>query len=301
MTNRISIAFVRKWVPPRKKTAHKGDAGRVLIIAGSRGMAGAAVLCAMGAVRSGAGLVRVAIVKSQQDVVVKRAPLEVTTLALAEDKSGQVAEKAWGALKANIAKYRPHVIAVGPGLGTGRGVRTLLKQILKTFHGGLVLDADALNVLSLSKTQKSFSSAAILTPHAGEMSRLLKWSVNKINADRTRAVVHAAKLFRSVCLLKGSPTLISDGHRCIRNTTGNPAMASGGMGDVLTGMIAALWAHSPIQNLESAWKAASAGAFLHGKAADVAVRQFPEKTLLASDVVAAFPRVFKNIFKRRNS
>ncbi len=261
-------------------------------------MVGAAVLSAMGAVRSGAGLVRVGVVKSQQNAFMKRAPLEVTTLALAEDRTGQLSIKAWNQIRGALLQFRPNVVAMGPGLGTGAGVQKILTHILKIFRGGLVVDADAINALAILKFKKKFPLPVVLTPHVGELGRLLAWSTENISKNRKEAARTTSKRYDCVCLLKGAGTLVSDGRRTARNPTGNPAMASGGMGDILTGMIASLWAQRPVQTIASGWEAACAGAFLHGRAADEAVKDFPEKTLLASDVVSALQKIFKTVFKR---
>lgn len=300
IVTRIRPAALRKWLPPRKKDVHKGNCGRVLIIAGSRGMAGAAVLSAWGAARTGAGLVRVAVVKSQQPAVVKRAPLEVTTQGLNEDKDGKVSVRAFGQIKRLIEQYRPNVVAIGPGLGNTFATRRLVEEFVYHRNLPLVVDADGLNALARLGHKKRPSSILIMTPHPGEISRLLARPLRKGAGHRIQAALDAAQLFpRSVCLLKGAETLVTDGRRIWKNTTGNPAMAAGGMGDLLTGMIASLWAQMPDQTTDTAVIAACAGAYLHGLAADLSVQTFPERTMLASDVAQALPAAFNNVFRRR--
>jgi NAD(P)H-hydrate epimerase len=156
----------------------------------------------------------------------------------------------------------------------------------------LVLDADGLRALNSWQAKKN-QAPLIITPHEGEMARLMRTTPSKIRAGREAFAKRAALKFRCVCLLKGAGTLVTDGHVVWKNSTGNPAMASGGMGDVLTGIIAALGAPGDLSLLE----AASLGAFVHGAAGDLAVKKFPERTLLASDLISFLPKVFKNIWR----
>lgn len=292
------MTVVRRWVRPRPRNAHKGSSGRVLIIAGSRGMAGAGILCAMGAVRAGAGLVRLGIVESQQVVAAKRAPLEVTTQALPEDGQGRISSRAGAAIKKTISNFKPHVIAVGPGLGVTPAVKKIVQELVYRARLPVVLDADGLNVLAKSKVSRKFFAPVVMTPHAGELARLLHSKPGLINQAHEKMALLAARTYGGVCLLKGSGTVITDGQMVWKNTTGNPAMASGGMGDVLTGIIAALWAERLAGNLSaknSGLVAAALGAFLHGLAGDLAVKKFPERSLLASDLAESLPNAFQKI------
>ncbi len=282
MAEPITLALARRWLRPRPRNAHKGTSGRVLVIAGSRGMVGAGILCASAAARSGAGLVKLATVKSQQTVAAKRAPVEITTLGLPEDSAGHLGAASLGELDKTISQWRPDVIALGPGLGVTAVIKRLVEKFIYSGRVPIVLDADGLNALAQLKVRKKSAAPLVLTPHLGELKRL-----------RAESPQQAALRFNAVCLLKGPGTIVTDGRTSYRNTTGNPAMASGGMGDVLTGIIAASWAQGMVRLC-----AASFGAFLHGLAADIAVREFPERTLLASDVVAALPRAFKKIWRK---
>jgi len=295
---RVTASVAAGWLKPRPRGANKGDAGRVLIIAGSRGMSGAAVLSALGAARGGSGLVRVATVKSQQPVVAKRAPLEATSAVLPEDASGRLSMKAVAAVGKIVAAFRPDVIALGPGLGATPATRALVKQLAYRGDVPLVIDADGLNVLSQLKGR--VRAPAALTPHPGEMARLL--GVRHVPADRAgrvRAARAAAAKYGAAVLLKGAATVVTDGRAVWQNTTGNPAMASGGMGDVLTGLAAATWAQADGDPRATAGKALAFAAFVHGRAADVAVKDFPERTLLASDLAAALPAAFKTLWRRK--
>ena len=253
-------------------------------------MAGAAVLSALGAARSGAGLIKVATVKSQQAVVAKRAPLEATNFGFPEDTSGRIGSSALPLINKLINDWRPDVIAIGPGLGVSATSIKLVKNLLRQPGLRVVLDADGLNALA---KQKSFriSAELLMTPHPGELGRLLRTSPGSVELSREASCKKAAIKFRGVCLLKGAGTLVTDGKNVWNNTTGNPAMASGGMGDVLTGLIAALWA----QDLKNGLRAAALGAFVHGLAGDLARRDFPERTLLASDLARYLPQAFKKL------
>jgi NAD(P)H-hydrate epimerase len=293
---RVTLGVAVKWVRRRSTDAHKGTNGRVLVVAGSRGMVGAAVLSSTAAVRSGAGLVRLATVESQLRAAVIRAPLEITTHALPEDKSGRVAASSVADLKNLIGVFKPTVLALGPGLGVTTAVKKLIRFFLFESNTPVVLDADGLNALSELKTARKFKAPVILTPHAGELARLLNLSTSDVLRDGIGAVKRAARKFGCVCLLKGPGTLVTDGATLFENTTGNPAMASGGMGDVLTGLIASAWAQNGAK-AASALTSAAFGVFLHGLCADISVRSFPERTLLASDLIDALPGAYKKIWR----
>lgn len=285
-------AKASSWMPRRFPQSHKGSQGRVLIIAGSRGMAGAAVLSASGAMRSGAGLVKLCIVKSQQAAAVKRGPLEVTTLALPENRAGQLNSSALRVLRATIRTFSPDVLAIGPGLGQGAGVKKTVRMLLRTTSLPVVLDADGINVFD-----GKHKGPLVMTPHEGELARLLKWSPQQISKARVKAVQAAAQKFRCVCLLKGPGTLVTDGRVLFRNTTGNPGMASGGMGDVLTGVVAGLWAQLIKRGKTDGLKAALLGAYLHGFAADLALSRYSRGSLLASDIIPFISTAIRKTIK----
>ncbi len=292
MPERVTFAKARAWLKRRPKNAHKGTSGRVLILAGSRGMVGAGILSAYGAVRSGAGLVKLATVKSQQMVAAKRGPLEATTFALPEDTNGRINAKAIAVVKRLIRDWRPDVIACGPGLGQGPGVRALISALLQTKNGRLVFDADALNVFSKLGTGKN-RSTLVITPHVGELARLLHVSPHHVGAHREESAKKAATKFHAICLLKGPGTIVTDGKKVLVNTTGNPAMATGGMGDVLTGIVAATWA----QGIASPLEATALAAYVHGLAADLAAKKFPERSMIASDVANCLPFAFRKLWR----
>lgn len=250
-----------KLLPKRKPETHKGDFGRALIIAGSPGMTGAAVLASRGALRAGAGLIYLAVPKKLVDIVDVVTP-EVITLPFEKIKT----------VKANA-------IAIGPGLGVTTKTKKLLRA-LTSYPVPIVVDADALNFL-----KPRCKAQVVITPHPGEMSRLMKKSIEYIQKHRTTIAKQAAKKFNCLVVLKGNKTVVADPlGKTFINPTGNPGMASGGVGDVLTGMIAGFAA----QGL-SLWDAAVLGVYLHGLAGDLAAKDKGQYGMIASDLVEKIP------------
>ena len=247
-------------LPPRRADTHKGDYGRVLLVAGSRGYSGAAVLCGRAALRGGAGLVTVACPREIQDVVAAGDPCYMT---FARTESAADLPKA-------------DVVAVGPGLGLHSA--GLVRELVTQFAGPLVIDADALAAVPRGGYARTVP--AVLTPHPGEFARLLGNTIAEVQADREGLAVGFARAEGVVLLLKGSGTLVTDGHRVYRNATGNPGMATGGCGDVLTGLIAALLG----QGLPP-FEAAALGAWAHGRAGDLAAQRLGEVSLTAADLL----------------
>ncbi len=249
--------LLESLLPPRKPSTHKGDCGHALIIGGANGMQGAAQMTAEACARSGAGLI-----------------------TLATETANQARPEIMSCLSSNTASLqaaieRSTVIAIGPGLGTSNLAQQLLKAACASNHP-LVLDADALNVLA---NTPQFSNHWILTPHPGEAARLLNTTTQKIQSDRFTAIRALQQKYGGVCILKGFGTLIYDGNSLSICSAGNPGMASGGMGDVLTGVISGLVA----QQL-SLYDAARAGVYIHAHAADLAAQNEGERGLLATDL-----------------
>ena len=269
---------VRSLVEPRAPESHKGDFGRVTVVAGSRGKTGAAHLTAMAALRSGAGLVTVATPASCLAIVASMAP-ELMTESLAESKSGTVVQAAVQA----VLDLDQDVIACGPGLGRGPAVAEFVRTLIERSTVPLVLDADALTVLAddpsclIGKEERD----VIITPHPGEMARLIGSSVDEVQANRIQVASDFASTRRLYVVLKGHRTIVAtpEGHLFI-NPTGNAGMASGGMGDVLTGMIAA-W----LAQLLDAEAACRLAVFLHGAAGDVAEGNEGQVAMTATDVI----------------
>ncbi|OGB89128.1 NAD(P)H-hydrate dehydratase [candidate division WOR-1 bacterium RIFCSPHIGHO2_01_FULL_53_15] len=261
-------------LPKRKPETNKGDYGRVLIIAGSPGMTGAAVLASRGCLRVGAGLTYLAVPKGLVNFVDSMTP-EVITLPF---------EK--------INNVKPDVAAIGPGLTVSKASRTLLRSTINALCSTFIIDADGLNNIADEPEIMRKIKNLIITPHPGEMSRLIKKSVDHIQKNRAAVARETAKRFGCVVVLKGHKTVVADpAGKVFINSTGNPGMASGGVGDVLTGMIAGLAG----QGLSS-FEAASAGVYLHGLAGDLAAREKGEYGLIASDLVEKIPYAIQKIY-----
>lgn len=272
---------------PRPADAHKGDFGKVVIIAGSVGMAGAAALAGRSALRAGAGLVRVAVPKSVLSTVASIEP-SFTTIRLAEDKTGRISVRAVNAIL--NAAGENDAVAIGPGIGVSGDLRSIIEQLLAQ-QLRLVIDADGLNNLAKIKNWPGKVKAKlILTPHPGEMKRL--WAGifrEQLPDDRRQQAVKLAQASGAIVVLKGAGTVVTDGQKVYVNKTGNPGMATAGAGDVLTGVITALAG----QDL-SGFDAAVLGVYVHGLAADIAAEKTGQTSLIATDIIdslgAAFTR-----------
>jgi len=275
----------------RPADSHKGDYGRVLIIAGSRGMAGAAGLAGASALRSGAGLVRVASPLEVQPTVATFEP-SYMTWPLAQDEHGQIDfEHAKADLERLIAQS--DVVAVGPGLGRSASLDKLVGWLVEHVAVPLVLDADALNAVGSNLAVLNGRKApTILTPHPGEFSRLTEKTVADVQANRSS---HAALLARKieapvVVVLKGHGTIVTDGEQAYVNGSGNPGMATGGSGDCLTGIISAILG----QGL-SPFDACVLGTYAHGLAGDMARDQSGVIGMIAGDIVDSLGDVFYHL------
>jgi len=274
-------------LPDRSPDGHKGLYGSILIIAGSRGMAGAAALAGVSTLRSGAGLVRIATSAEVLPTVAGFNPCYMTH-PLPCDAEGMIDFKASREALERLAE-QADVLAVGPGLGRSEGIRALVRWAAESAGKPLVLDADGLNALigDLSPLDR-LSQPTILTPHPGEFARLVGASTAEVQADReNQAVGLASRSDRLVVVLKGNGTIVTDGSRLHVNATGNPGMATGGAGDILTGVIAALLG----QRL-AAFEAAALGVLVHGLAGDLARADLGEIGMTAADIAEALPRAF---------
>lgn len=281
---------------PRGADSNKGKFGHVVVIGGSVGKAGAPAMASMAALRAGAGLVTAAVPSPIAALVSSFAP-ELMTQPLMASPTGELASKGVTAQQFEKMIERKTLIAVGPGLGQGPGVEILLEATLTDTKLPLVIDADGLNTVAASSfLMEKMTEVAkagrtiVLTPHPGEMARLAGKSVDEIQSNRLEVAREFVRVRGVTLVLKGSRTLIvhPDGSVAV-NTTGNPGMAKGGSGDMLTGMIAGLLA----QFKDDAARAVEAAVFLHGLAADLAVRDADEHTLLATDSLQYFPRAFR--------
>ena len=272
---------------PRPEDSHKGLYGTVLVIAGGRGMAGAAALCGASALRSGAGLVRVATSAEVQSTVASFEPCYMT-YPLPHDSDGLISlEPSIPALERLVAQA--DVLAVGPGLGQSDGIRHLVRWVIESTDKPLVLDADGLNALAVQDELLSrLTRPVVLTPHPGEFARLTRTDTAAVQADRVnRAAAFAASSEHLIVVLKGAGTVVTDGRRYFVNRTGNPGMATGGSGDVLTGVIAAL-----IGQRLNAFEAAQLGVYMHGLAGDIARDQGGTIGMIAGDIVDCLPDAF---------
>lgn len=282
-------SLVRALLPPRPRDAHKGTFGHALIVAGSTGMTGAAMLAAQAAARSGSGLVTLAIPEPLNPILETALPEILTApLPAVEEKGYGFAEEAAEAAAGLLV--RKTAVAVGPGLGQREATRRFLLRFLPQVTLPLVLDADGLNLLaSQPEVLQSVPGPVIITPHPGELGRWLQRSAAEIQAHRLEAAREAAARWRVVVVLKGAGTIIAHPEgRAFVNPTGNPGMASGGTGDVLTGILAGLLA----QGLPP-FEAAIAGVYLHGLAGDWAALRCGEASLLAGDLLKHLPEAWQ--------
>jgi hydroxyethylthiazole kinase-like uncharacterized protein yjeF len=283
LAHSLTRSDIRRLIPNRPAASHKGTNGHVLIVAGSRGMTGAAYLCALGALKAGAGLVTVGAPESVRKIITSRLP-EAMTLPLAETKEGYLSSKAIPSINQYVRQRTITTLAAGPGLSVHPSVRAVIKSLL--IKGlPLVLDADGLNNIKPADLR---AKPIVITPHPGELARFLGVSTRKVQSDRAGITRSTARRLQIVCVLKGHRTVISDGRRVCLNPTGNSAMATGGMGDVLTGIISAFLAQGlPL------WDATCAGVYVHGLAGDLA--RVSDRGLLASEVANAIPKALKKI------
>lgn len=287
-TRLVTQAMVDAAVPLRRPDAHKGSYGRVLVVAGAVGYTGAAVLATLGALRSGAGLVTVAVPSAIYPTIASSViegmpvPLADEEGALAAAAADQIHELAGAA----------DVVACGPGLSRLPGPRAVVRRLLAECAVPLVLDADALNCLAGSTADLVHAKGpVVLTPHPGEMARLIDASPADVQRHRLQVARVAAERFRAVVVLKGARTVVADpaGEACVI-PTGNPAMASGGMGDVLTGAIAGLIGQG-LPPMTAAW----VGAYLHGLAGDLAARALGPAGVLAREVADHLPPALRAV------
>jgi NAD(P)H-hydrate epimerase len=281
-------------LPQRRPDGNKGDFGKVLVVGGSRGMSGAPAMAAMAAYRSGAGLVRIAVPLAIWDIVAFKID-EGLTDGLPQTKKETLGARALPQLS-KIADWCD-VVVLGPGLSQEKETSETIRKFIVKLDKPLVLDADGLNAFRdgrIEKLKPSKEPNRVLTPHPGEMARLLSISIPEVQADRPGAVAECARRSGCVTILKGAGTLVCDGARLYKNTTGNPGMATGGTGDVLSGMIGAL-----IGQGLSAFDAACLGVYLHGLAGDLAAERLGTHSLMAGDMIDELPNAFKAIRNRK--
>jgi NAD(P)H-hydrate epimerase len=272
----LEVFDVAAAIPRREPRSHKGASGRVLILAGSQGKVGAGLLAAEGALRSGAGLVTLAAEPSTAAVYEGRVLEAMTARLDPDDPEGSLAP----------LLERADVVALGPGFGLDAFARRVVEHVALGWPGPVVLDADALTCFAgRAEALSSARGPRVLTPHAGEMGRLLGTSASLVEANRFEAAARAAALTRQTVLLKGACTLVAAQGRAVAvNPTGHAVLATGGTGDVLAGALAALLVHA------DPFRAACAGAFLHGRAAAELARELGvDRGVLAHEIAARIP------------
>ena len=278
--NYMNETIIRQLLPRRERDTHKGDYGKNLLLCGSRGFTGAAALAAMGALRTGAGLVYLAVPESIY--AIEAVKLTEPVVMPLPDREGKLCAESI----LDIAELLPKMDAVlfGSGSGIGPGTEAVLEFLLKNAECPLILDADGITLAARHKDiLRGRTSPTILTPHDGEFARL-----NPVAAPRPEQTVAMARELGCILLRKGHRTLITDGESCWENHTGNPGMATGGSGDVLAGIILSLLG----QGLDPL-TAAAAGAWLHGRAGDVCAEELGEYGMLPGDLVERLPRLLK--------
>ena len=278
-------------IAPRAADSHKGDYGRVLIIGGSRGMAGAPALAGMAALRSGTGLVTLAVPRSIQATVAGFEPSYMTLgFGAPSDNCLRIESKE----AIHEAAEKMTALALGPGLGTESSTKQLVGELYQTLTQPMVVDADALNALAETPLRlENPGGVRVLTPHPGEFARLTGRKVageTDKRAAQASALCQRDAMDRTIAVLKGHHTVVTNGQHYAVNETGNPGMATGGTGDCLTGVITALLA----QGL-SPFDAARLGVHVHGLAGDLAAAQLGQTSMIASDLIEFLPQAFQQL------
>jgi ADP-dependent NAD(P)H-hydrate dehydratase / NAD(P)H-hydrate epimerase len=294
--NLITPHEIATIIGPRPVASNKGNFGHVLVIGGALGKAGAAAMAGMAVLRSGAGLSTVAVPKSILSTVAAFHP-EVMTEPLAETKAGSISLRALRNLN-KLAEGKT-VLAIGPGVSRVPETSKLVRALVKKQKLPIVLDADGLNAFAGHPSELNGKGRLlIITPHPGEMARLLGSTVAAVQRDRINLARKFARDHQLIVVLKGHRTLIAEpGGEIWVNTAGNPGMATGGTGDILTGMVAGLVAQNPKRVLE----AVIAAVHLHGLAGDVAREQMGEHSLVATDLLWALPEAFRKVQQARQN
>ncbi len=302
----INRKEIKAFLPRRKKDVSKTGFGHLLVIAGSRGMSGAAVLTARASLRVGVGLVTVGCPESIYPIIAAQMN-ELMTLPLPESETGSISFSAFSKIREFVSRRKVSVLAIGPGLTTHPETSKLVVKLL-SLEIPIVLDADGINALRKQITDyrlqiadlKEAKAKIIITPHPGEFARLINLDKEKIQKNRVGYAKSFAGENKVVCVLKGYRTVISNGEEVFINPTGNSGMATAGSGDVLTGMIAGLIPQirnpkSEIRNI--LFDAAKAGVYLHGIAGDLAAREKTEMGLIAGDIIEKIPEAIKAVGK----
>lgn len=277
---KISKTFIKKYIKKRIQASHKGNYGRILMLCGSKGYTGAAALSAMGALRSGAGLVYLGVPESIYEIEAGKL-LEPVVFALPDDH-GQLSDNAIDVVAPMLSKI--DAVLIGCGLGQGEGAMAVLEYLITHFDGPLVIDADGINLLSSRiHILRGRKAPTVLTPHDGEFSRI---GGNTQMNDSVGAAVELAHKLECVILRKGHTSIITDGVKTYLNSTGNAGMATGGSGDVLAGVVVSLIGQG-IPVLE----ATACAAWLLGTSGDICAKQIGQYGMLPQDMLQVLPRL----------
>jgi NAD(P)H-hydrate epimerase len=289
-THLVEASDVRSLLPGRPSTAHKYSVGKVFILAGSRGFTGAAYLCATAALKAGTGAVILGTPDSVYPILGRRLTETIVT-PLPSTAEGSVAQ---AAMKTIMEKLKwADVAVIGPGLSTNAETQDLLLSLLREHEGKLVIDADALRAIARIglRNLKRLKASFVLTPHSGELSRLIDIPAKEIEVNRVAVARNAGAAGKATIVLKGGPTAVGVGDGSVfLNSTGNPGMATVGSGDVLAGIIASLWAQGMEQQ-----SAAYSGVYLHGLAGDLARDAYGERSVVAQDLIDKLPAALRSV------
>ncbi|HEY6951425.1 MAG TPA: NAD(P)H-hydrate dehydratase [Bacteroidota bacterium] len=282
-----NVNDVRMVLPRRPLTANKYSVGKVFVMAGSKGLTGAAALTATAALRAGAGAVLLGTPEAVYPILARKLT-EAMVMPLPSTDEGTLSEKSYEVLRAKLAWA--DVVAIGPGLSQHPETQSVVVRILKEYSGNILLDADGLNAVAAAGTDvlKKSKATIILTPHTGEFARMTKKQSEAIDNERIEMARSLARRVRKIVVLKGAPTVTAsaDGTAVV-NPTGNPGMATVGSGDVLSGIISALWAQG-----STAESSAFGGVYLHGLAGDLAKKEYGERGMIAGDIVTFLSKAF---------
>jgi hydroxyethylthiazole kinase-like uncharacterized protein yjeF len=285
-TTELTPDFVRSLLPERPADGHKGDFGHVFVVGGSRGFTGAVKLCSLGAARSGAGLVTAGIPRALADIVAADL-FEIMTLPLNATAAESIAHSALE--KALDFAAGKDAVALGPGMSRHPETQRFVLDFVAQCPVPMAIDADGLNAVSEQPSVlDEVPAPRIVTPHPGEMGRLMRKSTSEIQADREGNAATFASRHNCVVVLKGARTLIAAGDELFANPSVNSGMATGGTGDVLTGIIGGLLAQGMTPR-----NAAVLGVYLHGVAGEVAAEDMTVRAMIAGDVVEALPSAWR--------
>ena len=281
--------FFENLLPDRPLDSHKGDYGKVLVVAGSRGMSGAAYLASEAALRSGSGLVYLAIPESINDILEAKTT-EVITIPLAETSEGTIGKRSLRKLRELTASV--DILAIGPGISRNGVSQMLVRDVISKASLPMVVDGDGINAFvgHMGILKNKSPKSLVITPHREELARLIGRDASFIDRDREGVALSFARDYDITLVLKGHNTVVTDGVKKYINDTGNPGMATAGSGDVLTGMIASF-----IGQKINRFDASCLAVYLHGLAGDIAAREKTEYSMTATDILGYIPSAMETL------